>query len=98
MARTSRERDRVEPAALTVSSVTLWNGACHIASRIAIDTPTKDRACVNQLRSQTTSRERPNVTVTHKPTMDTRTSNTIITGTYRVPRGRDNPIARRVPS
>ena len=81
MARTSRERDRVEQAALTASSVTLWNGACHVASRIAIDTPTKDSACVNQLQSQTTTRERPNVTVTHQPTVDPRTSNTIITGT-----------------
>ena len=29
MARTSREGDRVEPAALTAGSVTLQNGACH---------------------------------------------------------------------
>ena len=84
VARTSRERDRVEPAARTASSVTLWNGACHVASRVAVDTPRQDSACVNQLRSQTTTRERPNVTVVHQTTVDARTSTTIITGTYSV--------------
>jgi len=62
----------------------LQNGACHVASRIAVDTPTKDSACVNHFQSQTTTRERSNVTVTHQTTVDTRTSNTIITGTFRM--------------
>jgi PASTA domain len=54
VARTSRDRDRVEPAALTAGSVTLRNGACHVSGL-----PRPGRQAPNQPRCRNQSQTRP---------------------------------------
>jgi hypothetical protein len=64
VARTSREGDRVEPAALTASSITLRNGAWHVSGL-----PRPGRHPPNQPRCGNQSQTRPQ----EPPTVATRT-------------------------